>query len=73
MRPSGDDGSRARVRYSSTSAIEMGWHRVDIQRGVSIAGMPSVRYRMISNEMLPEPTMTAARNSVTGTPVERRM
>ena len=46
----------------------MGWQRVSTQRGVIMTGSRSVRWRRISNEALPEPMMTAARNSVTGTP-----
>ena len=36
-------------------------------------GRRSTRWRIISKEILPEPTMTAARNSVTGTPLFRRV
>ena len=48
--------------------MPIGWQRVSTQRGVIMTGRRSVRWRRISNEALPEPMMTAARNSVTGTP-----
>ena len=45
-----------------------GWMRWKTQRGQIITGSRSTSQRIISKEMLPLPTMTAARNSVTGTP-----
>ncbi len=45
--------------------------RVLTQRGVIMTGRRSVSVRIISNESEPEPTMIAARNSVTGTPDSR--
>ena len=50
--------------------MAMGWHSVRTQRGVIITGRCSTRLRSSSKEALPEPMMTAARNSVTGTPCE---
>jgi uncharacterized surface protein with fasciclin (FAS1) repeats len=50
----------------------MGCMRVYTQRGQIITGTRSVRYRIISKDKLPEPTMTPARNSVTGTPLSRK-
>ena len=58
------------VRYESTSRIAIGWQRVRTHFGVVIAGSTWVRWRSISNDIDPEPMMTAARNSVTGTPEE---
>ncbi len=48
--------------------MPIGWQRVPTQRGVIMIGRRSVRWRRISNDALPEPMITAARNSVTGTP-----
>ena len=48
--------------------MAIGWMRVKTHRGQIITGSRSVRWRIISNDRLPEPTMIAARNSVTGTP-----
>ena len=50
------------------SRIPIGWQRVATHRGVIMTGRRSVRCRRISNDALPEPMITAARNSVTGTP-----
>ncbi len=50
----------------------MGWQRVFTQRGVIMMGSRSVRWRIISKLTLPLPTITAARNSSTGTPEEPR-
>ncbi len=38
-----------------------------------MTGRRSVKYRTISKLTDPEPTMTAARNSITGTPLAARM
>ncbi len=51
----------------STSRTEMGWQRLSTQRGVTIAGRTSTRYRSISKLADPDPMMSAARSSVTGT------
>ncbi len=51
--------------------MAMGWVRVMTQRGQIIIGKRSVRQRMISNDMLPLPTIIPARNSVTGGPNSR--
>ena len=45
----------------------MGWDLFFIHMGQGIMGNNSVIKRIISKEMLPEPAMTLARNSVTGT------
>ncbi len=45
----------------------MGWQRVWTQRGVTMTGRTSVRCRSISNETEPEPMITAARSSTSGT------
>ncbi len=47
--------------------MAMGCTRVSTQRGVTIAGSTSTRLRSISKLADPEPMMTAARSSVTGT------
>ena len=50
------------------SLIAIGWQRVRVtHRGQIIAGSTSTRWRSISNDALPEPMITAARSSVTGT------
>ena len=46
----------------------MGWVRVSIQRGQTIAGRRSTRWRRIRNEALPAPMTIAARAwTVSGT------
>ncbi len=62
----------APTRQRSTSRTAIGWIRVSTQRGVTMTGSRSVRYRSISNEAEPEPITTAARSSVTATPPSRR-
>ena len=48
--------------------MAIGWQRVWVtHRGVTMTGSTSVRWRNISNDALPEPMMTAARSSTTGT------
>ncbi|GAA2130335.1 hypothetical protein GCM10009727_22290 [Actinomadura napierensis] len=42
--------------------------RVRTQRGVTITGSRSVRYRSTSNEADPDPMITAARSHTAGTP-----
>ena len=51
----------------------MGWVFVFSQRGVIITGSFSTRSRIISNELLPEPTMIPALSVVTGIPLVRRI
>jgi hypothetical protein len=51
--------------------MAMGWIRWYTQRGQIMTGSRSTSHRIISKEMLPLPTTTAARNSVTGTPALR--
>ena len=51
--------------------MAMGWMRWYTQRGQTMTGSRSTSHRIISKEMLPLPTTTAARNSVTGTPALR--
>ena len=46
--------------------IAMGWDLFFIHRGMGMMGKNSVEKRIISKEMLPEPAMMLARNSVTG-------
>ncbi len=55
----------------STSRTAIGWIRVSTQRGVTITGSRSVRWRSISKEAEPEPMITAARSSAVGTPLAR--
>ena len=62
--------ARHSTRYLSTSPTAIGWHFVDTHRGVTITGNRSTRYRKISNDADPEPTIIAARNTVTFTPVD---
>ena len=50
----------------------MGWDLFFIHAGPGTMGHNSVMKRIISNEMLPEPVMTPARNSVTGTLPSRK-
>ena len=50
------------------SVEAIGWIAVRTQRGQTMNGSRSVRYRSISNEILPAPSTTAARSSTTGTP-----
>lgn len=61
------------TRYRSTSRTAIGWIRVETQLGVTMTGSRSVRYRSISKDAEPEPMMTAARSTVTGTPASSRM
>ena len=61
------------TRYRRTSPIAIGWMRLRTQRGVTIAGSLSVRYRSISNDADPEPMMTAARRTTVGTPAPARI
>lgn len=49
----------------------MGWTHVRNQRGATISGSRSVRYRSISKLAEPAPMMAAARNSTDGTPEVR--
>jgi hypothetical protein len=48
--------------------MAIGWQRVASHFGQIMIGRRSVRWRIISNDRLPEPTITAARNSVTRAP-----
>ena len=51
----------------------MGWMGLFTQRGVTITGSRSVRYRSISKDADPEPMMTAARRTTVGTPTDDRI
>ena len=62
---------RQPTRYRTTSRMAIGSHRDDTHRGATIAGRRRVRSRMISNDAEPDPMITAARSSVTGTPAVR--
>ena len=66
--------SSAATRQCSTSAMAMGWQRVWVtHRGQTITGSTSTRCRSISKEALPEPMITAARSSVSGTVPDPRI
>jgi hypothetical protein len=66
-------GPAQATRYRSTSPIAIGWTRVRTQRGVTITGNRSVRYRSISNDADPEPMTTPARSTTAGIPLARKM
>ncbi|MDL1942130.1 hypothetical protein FBQ99_07255 [Chloroflexi bacterium CFX2] len=53
--------------------MAIGWDLFFNHAGPGMTGNNSVMKRIISNEMLPEPAMTPARNSVTGTLPCRRV
>ena len=55
-----------------TFCMAIGWDLFFIHVGPGTMGNSSVMKRIISNEMLPEPAITPARNSVTGTRPSRR-
>ncbi len=56
-----------------TLRTPIGWQRVSTHPGVIMTGSRSVKYRIISKLTDPEPTMTVARNSITGTPRAAKM
>lgn len=51
----------------------MGWIRLRTQRGVTMTGSRSVRYRSISKLAEPEPMITAARNTTAGVGASSRI
>jgi hypothetical protein len=53
--------------------MAIGWQWVETYLGVVITGNRSVRYRIISNDMLPCQMMIPARNSMIGTPLVRKI
>jgi hypothetical protein len=53
--------------------MAIGCVRETTQRGISRTGERSTRERTISKEMLPDPIMIDARNSIVGTPDSRRI
>ena len=55
-----------------TSGSAIGCVRVRTQLGVTITGRCATSCRVISQEMPPCPTTTAARSTVTGTPPSAR-
>ena len=59
----------APARYSITLLTAIGWHGVLTHFGVIMIGNRSTRYRKISNDAEPAPTIIAGRSTVTGTPV----
>ncbi len=62
----------ASTRRSKTSLMAIGWHLVLTHDGVVMTGSTSVKCRIISKLTEPDPMITAARSSVTGTvPAER--
>ena len=53
--------------------MAIGWAGTRTQRGMIITGSRSTSERINSKERLPEPRTIEARNSMTGTPLARRM
>lgn len=65
--------SSAAVKYSRRSSIAIGCAGTLTHFGVIIIGRRFTSERIISNERLPGPISTDARNSSTGTPDSRRI
>ena len=69
----GPSYSSAPTSASSTSTVAIGWTMESIQVGMVCTGMRSLTCRMISNEVDPLPSSTAARSTTTVAGVSLRI